>query len=320
MGFPGDSVVKNSPAKAGDARDVGSILGLGRSPRVRNGNLLQYSCLGNLMGRGAWQATVCGIAKSRTWVTEHTHTQNTHSTNLPSETFLSVQFNSVAHFDATYFASLKSHTLPVTSKDIKSFIHVCRNHSSETKNLSDVLFCPLHPLTPLFQGIMLSGSRANGHSWWLCVFCRSEPPQLCLGCCVSMFTNLVRNLSTSSRWSPDRSLREPQLIWTPSTWWPWVWKTPWELACTSWLVNYPKWELDQQLSSASWWPPCLVWCLVSALLSLGPGYHALVLRISTAVSPWVSCVPSSLAGTSYCPMSLVRWWIEGRVWGFRSGN
>ena len=58
MDFPGDSVVKNLPANAGDTRDVGSIPGLGRSPGVGNGNLLQYSCLGNPMDRGAWQATV----------------------------------------------------------------------------------------------------------------------------------------------------------------------------------------------------------------------------------------------------------------------
>ena len=40
-------MVKNQPAKAGDARDIGSIPGLGRSPRVQNGNRLQYSCLEN---------------------------------------------------------------------------------------------------------------------------------------------------------------------------------------------------------------------------------------------------------------------------------
>ena len=50
MGFPGVSVVKNPPANAGDA---GSIPGLGRSPGEGNGNLLQYSCLGNRMDRGA---------------------------------------------------------------------------------------------------------------------------------------------------------------------------------------------------------------------------------------------------------------------------
>ena len=65
-GFPGGAVVKNLPANAGDARDAGSIPGLGRSPGVGIGNLLQYPCLEYSMGRGAWQATVQGVAKSRT--------------------------------------------------------------------------------------------------------------------------------------------------------------------------------------------------------------------------------------------------------------
>ena len=53
MGLPGGSVVKNPPANAGDPGDVGSIPGTGRSPRGRNGNPLQYSCLENPMDRGA---------------------------------------------------------------------------------------------------------------------------------------------------------------------------------------------------------------------------------------------------------------------------
>ena len=53
-GFPAGSAVKNSPANAGDTGDAGSIPGLGRSPRVGNGNPLQYFCLGNPMDRGAW--------------------------------------------------------------------------------------------------------------------------------------------------------------------------------------------------------------------------------------------------------------------------
>ena len=60
MGFPSGSVVKNPPANAGD---TGSIPGSGRSPGEGNGNPLQYSCLGNPMDRGAWQATVHGVAK-----------------------------------------------------------------------------------------------------------------------------------------------------------------------------------------------------------------------------------------------------------------
>ena len=63
MGFLGDSVVKNLPANAGDIRDLGSILGSGRSSGEGNGNPLQYSCLKNPMDRGTWWATVHGVAK-----------------------------------------------------------------------------------------------------------------------------------------------------------------------------------------------------------------------------------------------------------------
>ena len=59
-------VVKNLPANAGDARDTGSIPGSGRSPRVGNGNPLQYSCLEKSMNKGAWQAAVYGVAKGWT--------------------------------------------------------------------------------------------------------------------------------------------------------------------------------------------------------------------------------------------------------------
>ena len=54
MDFPGSEVVKNLPANAGDARDMGSIPGSGRSPGVGNGNPLQFSCLENSIDRGAW--------------------------------------------------------------------------------------------------------------------------------------------------------------------------------------------------------------------------------------------------------------------------
>ena len=58
----GGAVVKNSPASAGDAEDVGSIPDLGRLLRVGNCNPLLYSCLENFMDRGAWRATVYGIS------------------------------------------------------------------------------------------------------------------------------------------------------------------------------------------------------------------------------------------------------------------
>ena len=59
-------VVKNLPANAGDAKDVGSIPGWGRSPGVGNGNPLQYYCLENSMDGGTWWATVHRVTKNQT--------------------------------------------------------------------------------------------------------------------------------------------------------------------------------------------------------------------------------------------------------------
>ena len=61
-GFPGGSVVKNPLADVGD---VGLIPVLERLPGEGNGNPLQYSCLRNPMGRGAWRATAHGVTRSR---------------------------------------------------------------------------------------------------------------------------------------------------------------------------------------------------------------------------------------------------------------
>ena len=63
LDLPGGSVVKNPPASVGD---TGSIPGSGRSPGEGNGNPLQYSCLENPVDRGAWWATVHGVAQSQT--------------------------------------------------------------------------------------------------------------------------------------------------------------------------------------------------------------------------------------------------------------
>ena len=60
LGFPGGSDDKESACNAGD---LGSITGLGRSPAEGNGYPIQYLCLENSMDRGAWWATVHGVAK-----------------------------------------------------------------------------------------------------------------------------------------------------------------------------------------------------------------------------------------------------------------
>ena len=74
-GFPVARLVKNSPVNARDIRDAVSIPGSGRSPGEGNGNPLQYSCLVNLMVKGAWQGSVHGVKKSWIRLNVHTHMQ-----------------------------------------------------------------------------------------------------------------------------------------------------------------------------------------------------------------------------------------------------
>ena len=79
-------MVKNPPANAGN---VGSIPGWGRSPGGGNGNPLQYSCLENLMDRGAWPATVHGVTNKSDTAEQlsahmHTHTHTHTHTHHPS--------------------------------------------------------------------------------------------------------------------------------------------------------------------------------------------------------------------------------------------
>ena len=63
-------VLKNLSANAGDIGDVDLIFGWGKSPGGRHGNPLQYSCLGNPMGRNTWWATVHRAAKSWTHLSD----------------------------------------------------------------------------------------------------------------------------------------------------------------------------------------------------------------------------------------------------------
>ena len=63
-------VVKNPPANVGDIKDEGSVTGLGRLPGGGHGNPLQCSCLETPMDRGTWQATVPGVTKSRTQLSD----------------------------------------------------------------------------------------------------------------------------------------------------------------------------------------------------------------------------------------------------------
>ena len=82
MSFLGGSEEKNSPASAGNTRDIGLIPGWGRSPGEGHRNPLQYSCQGNSVNRGAWQITAHGVAmytieplSMHGHTHTHTHTQ-----------------------------------------------------------------------------------------------------------------------------------------------------------------------------------------------------------------------------------------------------
>ena len=82
-GFPGGSVVKNPSVSARDARDLGLIPGLGRSPGGGNGNPLQYSCLENPMDRRAWQAN-SPRGRKVLHMTEHLSTWSTENNQFRS--------------------------------------------------------------------------------------------------------------------------------------------------------------------------------------------------------------------------------------------
>ena len=86
-------VVKNLPANAGNARDAGSVPLYGRSSAEGNGNLFQYSCLENLMDRGAWQATVHGVTESDTTDWQHRTAASSAGKDVKSEPLCPVDEN-----------------------------------------------------------------------------------------------------------------------------------------------------------------------------------------------------------------------------------
>ena len=105
MAFSGGAMVKNLPANIGEARDTVLIPESGRTPGVRNSNLLQYSCLENSMYRGAWQATVHWVAKNQTSLSTHAHT----SGYMPS--VKQCDFNS--YFQVIWYSSELLHHPPI---------------------------------------------------------------------------------------------------------------------------------------------------------------------------------------------------------------
>ena len=113
-GFPSGSDHKESACNAGDPS---LILGSGRSPGEGNGKSLQYSCLGNPMDRGAWWATVLGVAKSWAWLSDwKTVTKYVHeSTPFWPPNSISVRFPFI-NFHTTSFTFIANHGLTKFSK------------------------------------------------------------------------------------------------------------------------------------------------------------------------------------------------------------
>ena len=86
---------KESACNAGDIGHMGSIPWSGRSPGEGNGNSLQYSCLGNPMGRGAWQDIAYGVTKRGTWLSIHTQTHIGHEEPNLIRCSLTFQFSGI---------------------------------------------------------------------------------------------------------------------------------------------------------------------------------------------------------------------------------
>ena len=141
LGFPVALVVKNLPANAGDIRDTVSIPGSGRSTGEGNDNPLQYSCLENPMDRGAWQAIVCRVAKSRTWLKWLSTAHNLCSQGRPfqNQSFNKEQKNGLRN--KTHFI-LKTITETFQKKTHFSMIViVCFHHTKKSSNYSKSKFC-----------------------------------------------------------------------------------------------------------------------------------------------------------------------------------
>ena len=126
-------MVKNLAVNAGDTRQVGSIPGLGSSPREENGSPLQYSCLKNPMDRGAWWVKVCGVTESDTTEITHVHTH----THTPIDTYIHTthMHSSIHHLSSplSIYPCIRTFSYPC----IHACILLCI-HSSTYANIHNI--------------------------------------------------------------------------------------------------------------------------------------------------------------------------------------
>ena len=136
-------VVKNPPATVGDARDKGSIPGPGRSPGEGDGNLLQYFCLENSMGRGTWQALPWG--HKRLDMTEHTHT-HVQKKYFFSVVYLAFPSKLLTWNGKCWSGDLAAHALLYFLPWVKSLTHSVHNIFSLVQlcsTLCDLMDCSM---------------------------------------------------------------------------------------------------------------------------------------------------------------------------------
>ena len=119
--------------------DPGSIPGLGRSPGEGNGNPLQYYCLENPMDRGAWKATVHGVAKSRTWLSDFTFTFTLVA--FKQMLVLTLNFFQVQH------CSVQS-SCSVVSDSATPWTTACQASLSDTNSLSLLKLMSIESVIP----------------------------------------------------------------------------------------------------------------------------------------------------------------------------
>ena len=156
-GFQGGSVVKNPLASAGD---TGSIPGLGGSPGEGNGNTLQYSCLGNPMDRGAWQAIVHAVSKSGAQLSNYTTAAKYYGIVFRKFSFIigifAYRYKIHLKFrnEAGLWLKIKKKWLLMLSLYLASFVYNTW-HSSLWNSFTFVFFLKISPLLSLWKRQLL---------------------------------------------------------------------------------------------------------------------------------------------------------------------
>ena len=183
-GFPGGTVVKNLPANAGDAEDVGLIPGLQRSPGGRHGNPLQYSCLENPMDRGAWQATVLRVARDLDTSSQLSMHRNKEKPSLPlnSPLLLSLMEKAMATHSSTLHGRMSLVGCSPWGR--------LESHTTEPLHFHFSLTCTGEGNGNPFQCSCLENPR-DGGAWWAAIYG------------VAQSQTQLKRLSSSSSSSPQ---------------------------------------------------------------------------------------------------------------------